>query len=151
MNISSLIEDRGYEVEANQIKNNQETNTFEPIFQTFTVKCEKKLSSQIKSVLKTWKGKAFYYVNEDLLYLFKSNSTEQDFFLKILHSMAIFLQNGISASFFDIYIYDVKITKIPKFKKKSGLDTKTIGTIDYITFILKCSVTFPSEKPEIHW
>nr|YP_009496844.1 hypothetical protein ycf88 [Pseudictyota dubia]AWT39557.1 hypothetical protein ycf88 [Pseudictyota dubia] len=151
MNISSLIEDRGYEVEANQIKNNQETNTFEPIFQTFTVKCEKKLSSQIKSVLKTWKGKAFYYVNEDLLYLFKSHSTEQDFFLKILHSMAIFLQNGISASFFDIYIYDVKITKIPKFKKKSGLDTKTIGTIDYITFILKCSVTFPSEKPEIHW
>lgn len=151
MNISSLIEDRGYEVEANQIKNNQETNTFEPIFQTFTVKCEKKLSSQIKSVLKTWKGKAFYYVNEDLLYLFKSNSTEQDFFLKILHSMAIFLQNGISASFFDIYIYDVKITKIPKFKKKSGLDTKTIATVDYITFILKCSVTFPAEKPEIHW
>ena len=83
MNISSLIEDRGYEVEINQIKNSQETNTFEPIFQTFTVKCESKLSLQLKSVLKTWKGKAFYYVNEDLLYLFKSNSAEQDFFLKI--------------------------------------------------------------------
>ena len=37
MNISSLIEDRGYDVETNQIKNSQETNTFEPIFQTFTV------------------------------------------------------------------------------------------------------------------
>jgi hypothetical protein len=151
MNISSLIEDRGYDVETNQIKNSQETNTFEPIFQTFTVECEKKLSSQIKSVLKTWKGKAFYYVNEDLLYLFKSNSVEQDFFLKILHSMAIFLQNAISASFFDIYIYDVKITKIPRFKKVNKMNTKPVATVDFITFTLKCSVTLPSEKPEIHW
>jgi hypothetical protein len=151
MNISSLIEDRGYEVEINQIKNSQETNTFEPIFQTFTVKCESKLSLQLKSVLKTWKGKAFYYVNEDLLYLFKSNSAEQDFFLKILHSMAIFLQNAISASFFDIYIYDVKITKIPRFKKTNKLNTKSTETVDFITFTLKCSVTLPSEKPEIHW
>lgn len=148
MNISSLIEDRGYEVEINQIKNTQETNTFEPIFQTFTVKCEKRLSARVKSVLKTWKGKAFYYVNEDLLYLFKSNSVEQNFFLKILHSMAIFLQNAISASFFDIYISDVKITKIPRI---STLNTKNIAMVDFITFTLKCSVTLPSEKPEIHW
>ena len=101
--------------------------------------------------MKTWKGKAFYYVNEDLLYLFKSNSVEQDFFLKILHSMAIFLQNAISASFFDIYIYDVKITKIPRFKKVNKMNTKPVATVDFITFTLKCSVTLPSEKPEIHW
>ncbi len=151
MNISSLIEDRGYEIEINQIKNSQETSAFEPIFQTFSVKCDKKLSSQIKSVLKTCKGKAFYYVNEDLLYLFKSNSDEQDFFLKILHSMAIFLQNALSASFFDIYIYDINITKIPRFKKVNSLNTKTIAMVDFITFTLKCSVTPPSEKPEIHW
>nr|UYC31286.1 hypothetical protein ycf88 [Odontella aurita var. minima] len=151
MNTSSLIEDRGYEVETNQIKNSQEANTFEPIFQTFSVKCENKLSSQAKSILKTWKGKAFYYVNEDLLYLFKANSVEQDFFLKILHSMVIFLQNTISASFFDIYIYDVKISKIPRFKKTSNLNKKAIATIDFITFTLKCSVTLPSEKVETHW
>jgi len=151
MNISSLIEDSRYSVGKNQIKSNHELDTFEPIFQTFTVKCEKKLSSQIKAVLKTWKGKAFYYANEDLLYLFKSNSTEQDFFLKILHSMAIFIQNATSASFFDIYIYDVNINRISRFKKSSSLHAKNIEMLDSITFTLKCSVTSPPEKPEIPW
>jgi hypothetical protein len=151
MNISSLIEDRGYEIENNQIKNSQESNTFEPIFQTFTVKCNKKISSQIKSVLKTWKGKAFYSANEDLLYLFKSNSVEQYFFLKILHSMVIFLQNAISASFFDIYIYDVNITTIAKITNPNNLNRETIYMVDFITFTLKCCVIPPSEKTEIHW
>ena len=151
MTISYLIEDRGYEIENNQIKNSQESSKFEPIFQTFTVKCEKKLSSEIKSVLKTWKGKAFYYANEDLLYLFKSNSVEQDFFLKILHSMGIFLQNAISASFFDIYIYDINITRIRRLKKTNSINTESISMIDFITFTLKCCITSPSEKPEIHW
>jgi len=151
MNISSLIEDRGYEVETNQFNNSQEINAFKPIFQTFTVKCEKKLSSELKSILKTWKGKAFYSVNEDVLYLFKSNSVEQDFFLKILHSMAIFLQNAISVSFFDIYIYDITIIRIPTSKKTNKINPKTIAAIDFITFTLKCSITLPSEKPEVHW
>ena len=151
MNFSSLIEDRGYEVEKNQIKNIQETSTFEPIFQTFTVKYDKKLSSQIKSVLETWKGKAFYYANEDLLYLLKTNHIEQDFFLKILHSMVIFLQNAISASFFDIYIYDINITRMPRVKKINSRNIETIDMVEFITFTLKCSVTPPSEKPDLHW
>ena len=151
MNFSSLIEDRGYEVEKNQIKNIQETSTFEPIFQTFTVKYDKKLSSQIKSVLETWKGKAFYYANEDLLYLLKTNPIEQDFFLKILHSMVIFLQNAISASFFDIYIYDINITRMPRVKKINSRNIETIDMVEFITFTLKCSVTPPYEKPDLHW
>jgi len=82
MDISSLIEDRVYHFEKGKVKDSYENTSLEPIFQTFTVKCEKNLSSRSKNILKTWKGKAFYYANEDILYLFKFNPIEQDFFFK---------------------------------------------------------------------
>jgi len=151
MNISSLIEDGVYKFGKNQIKNSQENSSFEQIFQTFTVKCDKKLSSQAKCVLRTWKGKAFYYANEDILYLFKFNPVEQDFLLKILHSMGIFLQNAICTSFFDIYIYDVNITEIPRFHSLNSHKSENIDLLDSISFTLKCYVTPPPEKPEIPW
>lgn len=151
MNISYLIEDGVYDFEKDKIKSNQENDSFESIFQTFTVKCDKKLSSRVKSVLRTWKGKAFYYANEDILYLFKFNPVEQDFLLKILHSMAIFLQNATSTSFFDIYIHDVNITEVPRFNHSSSQKSKNTDLLDSLSFTLKCYITPPPEKPEIPW
>ena len=43
----------------------------EPIFQKFTVKSKKSLSSHAKNILLSWKGKPFYCANDDVLYLFK--------------------------------------------------------------------------------
>ena len=151
MNISSLIEDGVYDLEKERIKNNSEKGNFEPIFQTFNVKCNKKISLQTKSVLKTWKGKAFYYVNEDILYLLKFNPVEQDFLLKVLHSMAIFLQNATSTSFFDIYIQDVNIHKVPASKHSNTQKPESIILLESLSFTLKCDVTPPPEKPEIPW
>jgi len=151
MDISSLIEDRVYHFEKGKVKDSYENTSLEPIFQTFTVKCEKNLSSRSKNILKTWKGKAFYYANEDILYLFKFNPIEQDFFLKILHSMAIFLQNATSASFFDIYIDDINITQIPRFNHSNTQKSHNIDLLDCLSFKLKCSVTPPPEKPETPW
>jgi len=65
--------------------------------------------------------------------------------------MVIFLQNAISASFFDIYIYDVNITRIAKITNPNNLNRETISMVDFITFTLKCCVIPPSEKTEIHW
>ena len=151
MSISSLIEDGVYELKNGKIKDSQENDNFEPIFQTFNVKREKKLSSRAKSILKTWKGKAFYYVNEDILYLFKFNPVEQDFLLKILHSMVIFLQNATSTSFFDIYVHDVNITEIPGFNSSNRQKLENIDSIESVSFTLKCDVTPPPEKAEIPW
>nr|NP_043612.1 ORF148 [Trieres chinensis]YP_010537368.1 hypothetical protein ycf88 [Odontella regia]P49829.1 RecName: Full=Uncharacterized protein ycf88; AltName: Full=ORF148 [Trieres chinensis]UYC31155.1 hypothetical protein ycf88 [Odontella regia]CAA91644.1 ORF148 [Trieres chinensis] len=148
MNISSLIEDGVYPFEKDKVKQNYQKGNFEPIFQTFNVKYDKTLSARTKLILKTWKGKAFYYVNEDILYLLNIDQVEQDFLLKILHSMGIFLQNATSASFFDIYIYDINITEVPYYKSQK-LENGTL--LDSLTFTLKCYVTPPPEKPEIPW
>jgi hypothetical protein len=118
----------------------------EPIFQTFSVKCKKSLSTHAKSILLSWKGKPFYCANDDVLYLFKSNVTEQNFLLKTLHSMAIFLQNATCTNFFDISICNVTITPISSMKKTSQADFA-----ESITFKLKCHVTIPPEKSEVSW
>tara|TARA_B100000497_G_C7675369_1_gene407944 strand:+ start:1567 stop:1992 length:426 start_codon:yes stop_codon:yes gene_type:complete len=116
----------------------------EPIFQTFNVNCKTKLSAQAKQVLLSWKGKPFYCANEDILYLFKFDLVEQDFLLKTLHSMGIFLQNATCANLFDISIYNVKIT--PSQNKQSSSEFS-----ESITFKLKCHVITPSQKSEVAW
>ena len=118
----------------------------EPIFQTFNVKSKKRLSSHAKDILLSWKGKPFYCANDDVLYLFKSNVIEQNFLLKTLHSMAIFLQNATCTNFFNISICNVTITPVDRLKT-----TNQVEFAESITFKLKCHVIVPQEKSEVSW
>lgn len=119
---------------------------FETISQTFNIKCKKRLSLHAKRVLLSWNGRSFYDANEDILYLFKSNRIEQNFLLKTLHSMAIFLQNSTCASFFNISIYHVTITST---KADTNYDSSEF--VESITFKLTCFVTPPHEEPDLEW
>jgi len=148
MSLSFLREDEVYLFENNKTQSSQDLG---PILQTFNIKCEKILSPYAKSVLLSWKGKPFYCANEDILYLFKSNRIEQDFLLRILHSMAIFLQNATCTNLFDISISNVNITQAPKFNRVTNCKVENLTLVDSITFKLKCHVTLPAEKSEIPW
>jgi hypothetical protein len=119
---------------------------FEITYHTFNIKCKKRLSLHVKRVLLSWNGRSFYDANEDILYLFKSDRIEQDFLLKTLHSMAIFLQNSTCASFFNILISNVTITSA-----KADTNYGSSEFVESITFQLTCFVTPPPEEPETAW
>lgn len=148
LELQEIFEKRLEEMTFEEIKKREKKGSDfdEPIFQTFNVKCKKRLSPHAKSILLGWKGKPFYCANDDVLYLFKSNVIEQDFLLKTLHSMAIFLQNATCTNFFDISICNVTITPVSLFKKTSQSEFA-----ESITFKLKCRVTIPPEKSETSW
>ena len=114
--------------------------------QTVNIKCKKRLSLYAKSILLSWDEKPFYYANEDILYLLKSNLLEQDFLLKTLHSMAIFLQNATSASFFDISIDSVTFTP-----EKTDQTYNSSEFVESITFKLQYAIKLPPEKTEVPW
>ena len=79
---------------------------------TFSVTYDKKLSKRAKIVLQSFKLKFYYYVIDDILYFLKSDQNECNCLLQILNSTAIFLQNNLGVSFFDIYVYDIQINEI---------------------------------------
>lgn len=110
------------------------------------IQCKNKLSPYAKSVLLSWREKKFYHANEDILSLFKSNIMEQDFLLKTLHSMAIYLQNATCISFFDISIGSVAFTP-----EKAGQNSSDSGFVESLTFKLRYPVIPPSEKTETPW
>lgn len=149
MNLSYQIEDQMYQFE--KYKDDHYEGPFSPIFKTFTVEYDKKLSTSVKNVLQTWKDKPFYCVNEDILYLFKISPAERDFFLRMLHSMAIFLQNATCTSFFDISIYKVHISEAPKFDYFNNQKLEDKDLFNSLTFTLKYHITSPPEKPEVSW
>ena len=155
MNLSFLREDEinlfEHEIELSEKNNIQLSQELGPIVQTFNIKCEKKLSSYAKRILLSWKGKPFYCANEDILYLFKFDRVEQNFLLRILHSMAIFLQNGTCTNLFDISIYSISISEEPKFNRVTNGKVENHPLVDSITFKLKCHLTIPVEKSEIPW
>ena len=79
---------------------------------TFNVKSEKKLSPLAKLILQSVQFKHFYYVRDDISYLLKSNPIERDFLLQALYSIVISLQNNLSINFFDMWIYEIYLTKV---------------------------------------
>ena len=81
---------------------------------TFSVRYEKELSKRAKIVLQSFRLKFYYYVIDDILYFLKSDPDEYNYLLKYLNSTAIFLQNNLGVSFFDIYIYDIRVNEILK-------------------------------------
>jgi len=107
---------------------------------TFNVKCDMELSSLAKVVLKSFKFKLYYYIVDDLLYLLKSNPEERDYLLQILHSSVIYLQNNLYVNFFDIYIYDIKITEISKFNRFVNEQSEAFKASNMITIKLAYQV-----------
>ena len=78
---------------------------------TFNVKSENSLSPLAKSILQSLQFKHFYYALDDLYYLLNMYPIEREFLLQTLSSIVISLQNNLSINFFDMWIYEIYITK----------------------------------------
>ena len=103
---------------------------------TFNIKSENKLSSLAKLILQGMQFKHFYYARDDIFYLLNSNPSEQEFLLQALYSISISLQNNLSVDFFDIWISDVYINKVPLKNKFIIEPYQTLESKEYITITL---------------
>jgi hypothetical protein len=112
---------------------------------TFSVKSEKIISPLAKSILQSVQFKHFYYVRDDIYYLLKSNSIERDFLLQALYSTVIALQNNLSINFFDMWIYEIYITKVSKPNKFLKQTYQYKGFDEYITIKLAYNIS-PEKK-----
>ena len=118
---------------------------------TFHVKYDNKLSSFTKLTLQSFQFKYLYYVLEDISYLLKAVPSDRDTLLQIFHSIVISLQNNLCVNFFDIWIYEIYITDIPKSKKLKNYNSQNLKCFNYLTIKLACQVKSPPEKTEIPW
>ena len=118
---------------------------------TFNVKCDNELSSLAKTIIKSFKFKLYYYVMDDLVYLLKSNPTERDYLLQILHSSVIFLQNNLYVNFFDIYIYDISLNEKSKFNRFITEQSTSFKVSNTITIKLAYQVKPVTKKLETTW
>jgi hypothetical protein len=112
---------------------------------TFNIQSEKILSPLAKSILQSLQFKHFYYVRDDIHYLLKSYPTERDFLLQALYSIVISLQNNFSINFFDMWIYEIYITKVSKPNKFLKQTYQYKGFDEYITIKLAYNIS-PEKK-----
>jgi sensor histidine kinase YesM len=115
---------------------------------TFTVKSANQISPLAKTILQSFKLKLYYYVVEDLFYFLKSNPFERNYLLEILDSTVIFLHNNLYVNFFDIYIYEITISELPKINRFIEKKSKNLN---YITIKLAYQVKPVSKKLETNW
>ena len=113
---------------------------------TFNVKSEKKLSPLAKLILQNVQFKHFYYVRDDISYLLKSNPSERDFLLQALYSIVISLQNNLSINFFDMWIYEIYISKVSKPNKFLKESNQNKEFDEYITIKLAYGINTSQEK-----
>lgn len=118
---------------------------------TFEIKYEKSLSSFSKLLLNSFQKKYLYYAIDDILYLLKSNPTEQDNLLTILYSPIISLQNNLYINFFDIWIQEIYINENKTKNKFLTTDFKNSQTINYITIKLFYRTKLSIKKQESLW
>jgi hypothetical protein len=104
--------------------------------ETFHIKLEKKLSPLAKSILQSAQFKHFYYMRDDLDYLLKSNPVERNFLLQGLYSIVISLQNNLSIDFFNMWIYEIYINKIPMRNKFINQKSQNLNPKEYLTIKL---------------
>jgi hypothetical protein len=123
----------------------------ESTLQTFQIKYDKKLSSLAKAILNSFQNKYIYYAIDDILYLLKGNSIEQENLLAILYSPILSLQNNFSINFFDIWIGEVYIEEISKVNKFLTKDSQTFTQFSYITIKLFYKTGVPIKKKESLW
>ena len=88
---------------------------------------------------------------DDLVYLLKSNRTERDYLLQILHSSVIFLQNNLYVNFFDIYIYDISLNEKSKFNRFINNQSTSLKVSNTITIKLAYQVKAVTKKLETTW
>ena len=113
---------------------------------TFNVKSEKKLSPLTKLILQSVQFKHFYYVRDDISYLLKSNPIERDFLLQALYSIVISLQNNLSINFFDMWIYEIYISKVSTHNKFMSQKSENLEPGEYITIKLAYGSSVFQEK-----
>jgi len=113
---------------------------------TFNVKSEKKLSPLTKLILQSVQFKHFYYVRDDISYLLKSNPTERDFLLQALYSIVISLQNNLSINFFDMWVYEIYISKVSTHNKFMSQKSESLGPGEYLTIKLAYGSSVFQEK-----
>ena len=119
--------------------------------QTFSVIYEKDISNDIKNILQSFKIKPYYYVIDDITYLLKSNPSECECFLQILHSTVISLQNNYKINFFDVFIYEIKINEITKFNKFNEVLIKPSKNSNEITIKLAYQIKAIDKTVELTW
>jgi len=113
---------------------------------TFNVKSEKKLSPLAKLILQSVQFKHFYYVRDDISYLLKSNPIERDFLLQALYSIVISLQNNLSINFFDMWVYEIYISKVSPHNKFMSQKSENLEPGEYITIKLAYGSSVFQEK-----
>ena len=113
---------------------------------TFNVKSEKILSPLAKLILQSVQFKHFYYVQDDITYLLKSNPIERDFLLQALYSIVIFLQNNLSVNFFDMWIYEIYINKATIHNKFLNQNFQSEESGEYIIIKLAYGINIFQEK-----
>ena len=118
---------------------------------TFQIKYEKKLSSLARLLLNSFQKKYLYYAIDDILYLLKSNPIERDNLLTVLYSPVLSLHNNFYINFFDIWINELYINKIPKVNKFLTNDSQNFEQFNYITIKLLYKVRTPAKKQEPLW
>lgn len=118
---------------------------------TFQIKYEKKLSSCAKLILNSFQNKYIYYAIDDILYSFKSNTSERENLLAILYSPVISLQNNFSINFFDIWIHEIYINEVSKVNKFLNNDSSNFEKFNYITIKLLYKTRVPIKKPDSLW
>ena len=126
-------------------------NSNEITSKTFQIKYERKLSNIAKFLLNSFQNKYFYYAVDDILYLLKSNPTEQENLLSILYSPVLLLQNNLSINFFDIWIHEIYINEITKVNKFLTTKYKNLESFHYITIKFLYRTKTPIKKQESLW
>ena len=119
--------------------------------QTFTITYEKDISNKGKNILQSFKIKPYYYVIDDITYLLKSNPSECECFLQILHSTVISLQNNYKINFFDVFIYEIKINGITKFNKFNNILIKPSENSNEIIIKLAYQIKPIDKTVELTW
>lgn len=117
---------------------------------TFQIKYERRLSPLAKILVNSFQNKYIYYAIDDILYSFKTNSTERENLLAILYSPVLSLQNNFSVNFFDIWIREVSIEEISKVNKFLT-PSQTSEKFSYITIKLLYKTRVPVKKQESLW
>ena len=118
---------------------------------TFSVRYEKELSKRAKTVLQSFRLKFYYYVIDDILYFLKSDPNEYNYLLQILNSTAIFLQNNLGVSFFDIYIYDIRVNEISKTNRFIYGEERPVKISNIIIIKLAYQVPSLEEISDTNW
>ena len=99
-----------------------------------------------KLILQSVQFKHFYYVRDDISYLLKSNPIERDFLLQALYSIVISLQNNLSINFFDMWIYEIYISKVSTDNKFMSQKSENLEPGEYITIKLAYGSSVSQEK-----